>query len=363
MSADPHLPGATHSAGPTTGRLSRVAGYFLAVAVHLLAPAFLVTGVYLISRLSIGGILFGLIALDLAWLTRPRTATFPASAVRLTRSDAPHLYALVDRIGAELGAPRTDLIAISGEVDASFSAYGRRRTHLLEIGYPLWLILAPQERVALLAHELAHSRNGDARHGLVVGSALYSLYVLRVTTSFVWRPGDGLPALVTDCVLAVVGLPVRALLLLLELLLHRSSQHAEYRADELQAQVAGTAAVVSLLDVLTTRTPAVGDFLTSDAVAVGTGDLWTAMRSHVDSVPDAELARHRESARAEKTRIDTTHPPTYLRIQRVLALPHMEPAVSFAGMEQIDDELDKAAGRVARNLREDVQSALYSRRH
>ncbi|MEV0150217.1 MULTISPECIES: M48 family metallopeptidase [unclassified Nonomuraea] len=341
------------------GRASRTAGYILAFLVHLLAPAFLVTGVYLVTRLTIGGILFGLVALDLAWLLRPRPAPFPAYAVPLTRSDAPHLYALVDRIGADLGAPRTDLIAISGAVNASFRTYGWRRSHLVEIGYPLWLLLSPQERVALLAHEMAHSSNGDARHGLVVGGALHSLHQLRLFASFGWRPGDGASAFITECLHALLGVPVRGVILLQEFLLYRSSQHAEYRADEMQARTAGTEAAASLLDVLTTRAESAGRFLGSSTVAVGTGNLWAALRTAVDAVPDAELERRREAARAEKTRVDATHPPTYLRARRVLALPYAEPRVSAPPMEQIEEELRKAAESVARSLRENAQSALY----
>ncbi|MGN9786591.1 M48 family metallopeptidase [Nonomuraea sp. ZG12] len=339
--------------------MSRTTGYALAFVVHLLAPAFLVTGIYLIAGLTVGGILFGLVALDLAWLLRPRPAPFPASAVPLTRSDAPHLYALIDGIGVALAAPRTDLVAISGEVNASFRAYGRRRRRLVEIGYPLWLILTPEERVALLAHEMAHSRNGDARHGLVVGSALRSLHELRVVTRFGWRPGDGGSVLVTRCLLALLGVPVRALIFLLELLLNHSSQQAEYRADEMQAHVAGAAATASLLDVLSTRAPSVSDFLGSSAVAVGTWNLWAALRSHVDAIPQAELDQRREAARVERTRVDTTHPPTHLRMRRVLALPYPTPRISAAAMEQIEAELEQAAGRVALSLRENAQSARY----
>ncbi|MGC5014993.1 M48 family metalloprotease [Streptosporangium sp. DT93] len=339
--------------------MSRAGGYILASVVHLLAPALLVTGMYLVTRLTVGGVLFGLVVLDLAWLLRPRPAPFPASAVPLAREDAPHLYALVDRIGEELGSPRADLIAVSGAVNASFRTYGWRRDRLVELGYPLWLILTPQERVALLAHEMAHSKNGDARHGLVVGSALHSLHELRIVTGFGWHPGDGVSMLVTGCLLAILGIPVRVLIFLLELLLNRSSQHAEYRADEMQAQIAGTAAAASLLDVLATRTHSVGDFLASSAVAVRTGNLWTALRSHVDAVAETELERHREFARLERIGVDTTHPPTYLRIQRVLALPYLAPEVSAAGWERIEGELDRAAGRVARRLREDAQSTLY----
>lgn len=342
-----------------TGRLARAAGYVLAFVIHLLAPAFLLTGVYLVTRFALPGILYDLVALDFAWLLRPRPARFPASAVPLPRSDAPHLYALVDRIGAELGAPPTDLIALSGDVTASFGTYGRRRSRLLEIGYPLWLILGPQERVALLAHEMAHSGNGDARHGLVVGSALHSLWRLRLVTSFGWRAGDGLSALVTESLLAVLGVPVRALGFLLELLVNHSSQQAEYRADEMGARVAGRAAAASLLDVPTTRTQPVRAFLRSSGMAVGTENPWPALRSLVDGIPQAELERRREAARAERTRVDSTHPPTHLRMQHVLALPYPHPEVPAPVMDQIETELTKPAARVARILREDAQTGRH----
>ncbi|GAA2324537.1 hypothetical protein GCM10010149_92420 [Nonomuraea roseoviolacea subsp. roseoviolacea] len=339
--------------------MSRIAGYVLAGVIHLLAPAFLATGAYLITRLNVPGVLFGLVALDYAWLLRPRPAPFPASAVPLTRSDAPHLYALLDRIGAEVGAPRTDLIAVSGAVNASFRTYGWRRSRLVEIGYPLWLILGPEERVALLAHEMAHSSNGDARHSLVVGSALHSLHHLRLATGFAWQPGDGVSALVTACVHAVLNVPARLLTLVLERLLYRSSQHAEHRADEMEARVAGSAAAASLLDVLITQAPSADRFLRSSAVAVGTWDLWTALCTHVDDLSEAERERRRTAARLEKTRVDSAHPPTHVRMARVLALPYPEPRVPATDMERITAEMDKAAVRVAGSLRENAQSALY----
>lgn len=198
---------------------------------------------------------------------------------------------------------------------------------------------------------MAHSRNGDARHGLVVGSALYSLSELRTVTRFGWRPGDGISRFIAEGLLAVLGVPVRVLIFLLERLLYRSSQRAEYRADEMQAQVAGSAAALSLLDVLTARAHAVSAFLSSGTVAIGTANLWAALRSH--------LAEAEEPAPAEEDRVDSTHPPTYLRIRHLQDLPHLEPRVTPTTMDLIEEELAGTAERVARIVREDAQSALY----
>jgi Zn-dependent protease with chaperone function len=53
--------------------------------------------------------------------------------------------------------------------------FGWRRRRVLMLGSGPLAVLAPQELVALIAHELGHARNGDARRGLVVGSAVSGL--------------------------------------------------------------------------------------------------------------------------------------------------------------------------------------------
>ncbi|AQZ67274.1 hypothetical protein BKM31_42665 [[Actinomadura] parvosata subsp. kistnae] len=340
--------------------LARVAVHTLALLTHLLTPAFLLLGVYLLTRGTLFAILPALVALDLAWLLRPRPAPFPPETRPLTRETAPHLFALLDRIGAEVHAPRTDIVAISGEVNASAHAYGWRRRPVIEIGYPMWLILTPQERIALLAHEMAHSSNGDSRHGLVVGSALHSLAVLIDVTRFDWREGDGVARLFAECLLALVGLPVRGLMVAMELPLHRSSQRAEYRADELGVRAAGTSAMITLLDTTTTRAPSVISFLETSALTAKPENLWTALGAAVEAVPAAELDRRREAARSEDVRWDSTHPPTYLRIERVAALPHQEGRVpAEAAGEAVDRELGAVALHVAQAIKENARSALY----
>lgn len=269
------------------------------------------------------------------------------------------LYALLDRIGARVGGPKTDAVALGGMVNAAFGTYGWRRRRLVIIGYPLWLILTPQERIAVLAHEMAHSSNGDARHGLFVGSALHSLRELRGVARFDWHEDDGLADLFAQALLALAALPVRALIFALELLLRRSSQRAEYRADELGARVAGSRAMVSMLDALTTRSPSAEGFLEPSAVVLGASDLWDELQARVAAVPDEELERRRQAAREEKARVDDTHPPTYLRMERVRQLPYVEGEVGAAEVEKVQPELEQAAYRVAGTIRDAARSALY----
>ncbi|MFD0468207.1 M48 family metallopeptidase [Nonomuraea thailandensis] len=251
------------------------------------------------------------------------------------------------------------MVAISGEVNASSRTYGWRRRPVIEIGYPMWLILTPRERVGLLAHEMAHSSNGDSRHGFVVGSAFHSLAVLVDVTRFDWKEGDGLARLIAESLLAVLGLPVRGLMAAMELLLHRTSQRAEYRADELGARVAGTSAMISLLDALNTRALSAFGFLESSAHTAKPENLWTALRTSVAAVPASELERRRRAARLEELRVDSTHPPTYLRMEWVAALPYPEGRVQAGDDSPIDKELETVALQVAQTIRENAQSALY----
>ncbi|MEV0830818.1 M48 family metallopeptidase [Nonomuraea rubra] len=354
-----HVTQTDHKRPAAPAGIARAIVFTLAVLTHLLTPAFLLLGIYLLTRGTLFAILPALVALDLAWLLRPRAAPFPPDTRPLTRETAPHLFALLDRIGAEVGAPRTDIVAISGEVNASSRTYGWRRRPVIEIGYPMWLILTPQERIGLLAHELAHSSNGDSRHGFVVGSALHSLAVLHDVTRFDWREGDGVARLIAESLLAILGLPVRGLMAAMELLLYRSSQRAEYRADELGARVAGAPAMTSLLDALNTRAPSAMGFLRTSAHTTKPENLWTALRIAVDALPASELERRRRAARLEELRVDSTHPPTYLRMEWVAALPYEQGRVPATDGPAIDKELESVALQVAQAIRENAQSALY----
>ena len=131
---------------------------------------------------------------------------------------------------------------------------GWRRRRVLTLGLPLFSALEPQERVALIAHELAHGRNGDSSRGLLVGSSLgglvelYGLVAPDSAEARGWELGgfDG----VLNAVFWLLSRPVYLLLLLQLHLLARDSQRAEYLADALAARVAGTPAEISLHEKL-----------------------------------------------------------------------------------------------------------------
>lgn len=59
------------------------------------------------------------------------------AAVRITEDEAPHLYALVDRVAATVGAGRVDEIGYTAAFNASFSRAGWQRHRVLTLGLPL----------------------------------------------------------------------------------------------------------------------------------------------------------------------------------------------------------------------------------
>src|SRR5207247_2018650 len=138
----------------------------------------------------------------------------------LARAEAPRLYALVDRIAEALETKRVDAIFINRQFNASWSVVGIRRRSVLRLGLPLLSALTPQERVALIAHELGHGRNGDARRGFVVGSAvngLEQLYVVLapggdVRTGYSHEVRMGPYVQVANALLWIVSRPVLGLL-------------------------------------------------------------------------------------------------------------------------------------------------------
>ncbi|MFI6604440.1 M48 family metalloprotease [Nonomuraea sp. NPDC050536] len=355
-----------HESGIDRFSLARLASYALALLVHLLTLGFLVTGIWLLFVFTFASVCVGVVLVGLSWLMRPRFGRLPGDAEVLTRQDAPRLYQLLDEIGARAGAPRTDVVVLTGDMNAGYGTYGLRRRRMLTLGYPMWLVFTPQERIALLGHELAHSSNGDNRQGIVVGTAFRALAELRSAARSDREavPEHGLLVLVGNWVSQVVLWLLRVAVggfdTVLQLVNLRSSQRAEYRADAMSVEIAGTVAAASSLDAHDTRCGVASSFLETRTMAIPRDEsLWEAMQAYMASIPESEFERRRRGARLVSLRVDATHPPSYLRHEYVLGLPYREPAVTAAGMGEIDRELEVRSGRVERELRDDIRATLY----
>ncbi|MET7682125.1 M48 family metallopeptidase [Streptomyces sp. NPDC005423] len=291
---------------------TRLASYGLALLVHGLSPAVLAAGLALLARnwphprAAATGAALAL----LSPLLRPRHPRLTTTMPRLRRPDAPRLFRLLDAVAGELGTRGVDEIVLDPFFNAAVTSYGVRR-RVLHLGLGLWYVLTPQQRVALFGHELGHFANGDTRHGLTVGTALHTLR----TWAHLLRPerrrhrAAGLPLVLPHRVVQW------ALGLLNRLSLHGFPRR-EYLADDLAARVASTEAALGLAEMLLHAQNVEEELgrLATDEEAPGDERLWSCLAEYAAAVPPREHQRLRRVSELTWQHLDTTHPPTHLRM-------------------------------------------------
>jgi Zn-dependent protease with chaperone function len=248
---------------------------------------------------------------------------------------------------------------VNSDFNASVSVYGLRHRRLLTIGLPLWEILSPDERVALLGHELAHFSNGDQRHGGILQSALFSLEGWRYLLAPNEDEGNSVEMVVT-----VVTFPPFLMIVGIQLLMYRltvrSSQRGEYLADGLGARVGGTASAIRLLDRVLLE-PFVMRSMErvrarlrliareGDGPAPKPEQLWHGLAEEVAAMPEHEVERLRRVGEKVAHAVDATHPPTHLR-RKVLALATPVPpevVVDASRAARIQTELAESRHTIA----------------
>ena len=350
----------------------RMAAYAVAVLVVVGVAAMIALAVFLVAvaYFNLFVDVFALLLLGTAWLMRPRLGKVPKDG-RVARDEAPTLYRLADDVADAIATRRADVIVVNHDFNASWSIVGVRRTRMLTIGLPLLTILSPDHRVAIVAHELAHARNGDSGRGLFVGSAVRGLEHLYIVLS----PGSvGVSELagaetagfapVVNAFLWLISRPAWWLLLLQVHLVLTDSQRAEYYADLLAAQVAGGRAVVGMHERLLLYTT-FRALVQRDALARGETHAGLLDRAveHLDAVPERERERRRRAARLETARLDDTHPPTGFRISLIeqRGAADAKVALSAEGSAAIDRELEKRRADVERTLVDEHRDSLYYR--
>jgi Zn-dependent protease with chaperone function len=225
--------------------------------------------------------------------------------------------------------------------------------------------LEPDERVALIAHELAHARNGDASRSLVIGSAVRSLEELY----YLIAPGGGIVfsevaflGRIADGALWLISRPVLGLLYLEYHLLLRDKQRAEYLADALAARVAGSGAVIRLQEKLLLVSTAHG-VVQNRLYDRDDVDLFEQISMTVKDVPERERERRRRIARLEDSRLDVTHPPTGQRIRLLEERPALQASVRSDEAEaaKVDGNLARHRRRFQDELIDERRASLYDR--
>jgi Zn-dependent protease with chaperone function len=336
-----------------------------AAAVLLIYPGFgIVPPLRAVGVLLLGGIAVYVQPVVPAWPKRRRSRG-PGPSM-LSRADAPELFRLADQVAQAVGTSPVDAIQIGPEFNASYFRY--RRQPVIRLGMMLWSVLEPQERVALLGHELGHRINGDLRRSAFVGRALRSLarwrLLLEPQPQRRRRSARGINGIGGMVGLAEVLVPLLlipfAVLVetfgrLLAALAGRQGQRSEYYADELAGRAGGSAAAASMLESL----------LVANACRFAArqlcryqpdADLWHEVRKFAASMPAMERQRLSALATRRLDRIDSTHPPTSLRAALLRERPPRRPAVTLDSLRAaaIDAELSGPAARAAAQLRTSV---------
>ncbi|MEV6282346.1 M48 family metalloprotease [Kribbella sp. NPDC051770] len=344
---------------------ARIAAYLLSAVLLVLPLVALVGGVALLVfyRPLWLSIPLAAIAIAIGLMLRPRATRLDPDVQLVFREDAPVLFGLLDQIAAAVGTTQVAAVALDAEPNVCFVRVGWRFRPVIGIGLPLWTGLRPQERVAVLAHELGHGRNGDARHGWVVDAAESVLEQLEA--AFTEQPYDeykldAAHALGTDTstshltrvINSIVGPIIRGYAWLLDRVSLRGNQRAEYLADRTAAEVAGSEAAAWALE----RT-LLGDtsYRALERALRFEKDLppLEAVRRAVAETPKREIERRLRVSRLRETRTDSSHPPTYLRAKLIRARPATSARVVLGLNENqaIDQELAAAAEQVLKDLR------------
>lgn len=351
---------------PRAGRdASSLLAYAIACGVHGVTAVLLAAGLWcVVSGWGSAAMVLGLFFLLLAWTLRPRLSRLPQDDVILRRADAPVLYELLDEIALVAGTGGVAAVVVDAQVNASVTTYGVRGRRLLRLGLPMWEMLRPQERIALLGHELGHYSNGDTRRGLVLATAYRSL-----TTWRYYLTPDSDPSFLEMLVKVLVIVPrslIQGVLVVLDKLTMRAGQRAEYLADSVAAHAGSTDAAVGLMDSLLVtgsaditlrreaNNPRAGRRGSAQAQEWADG-LWDRLAAHMASIPEHEYERQRRVSALRGHSVDSTHPPTHLRRECLLVgTPTSALVMSGDRREQgIASELAEARKQVARQIMRD----------
>ncbi len=287
---------------------------------------------------SVPAIAIGCIILAGGLYLRPRS--FKNTQTTLRRADAPTLFSLLDNIANHLKSPPIDGV----HVDSNFNAYMaefKGKDRVLGIGAPLWLALDPPERLALLAHEVAHLINNDPARGKIASNALETLarwhdlihpptLINHEHNTRFYYENRGLIGQLFSYLLGGV---ISTIALGFEKLIFAESQRSEYLADIASSSIAGAAAEKSSLKKIILSPLA--EYALKHAHYDGSKDinLFENMARAVRSPDTHKAAELYTEADKSMHTIDSSHPPTRYRMEVVAIAGNLEPAIDT---DQVD---------------------------
>ncbi|QQE76341.1 M48 family metalloprotease [Brevibacillus composti] len=284
----------------------------------------LVAGVYGLIKWNNSPLIIFICVLILliSWLSRPRPNRLSKQVMSLAAASHPQIHKIFNHIAKEMGIDQPIQYALSPNFEAYITEIGWRRTPVVVIGYPLFFACTAEEMTALVAHELAHCRNRDIRRSGWVAHACRIL----INWSDMLNPDkheneSGLLHLITNGIMRILFWIPYSLLYLLIHLFWNQSQRAEYEADRIAAQLAGSDAMISMLQTVHldhVYKMVVGKLTLQKQNA----NMWERLLDTFSSVPEKEKTRILRILEKSDMSLDTTHPSTFLRIAMIRQDPH-----------------------------------------
>lgn len=264
-------------------------------------------------------IVLGAMSLGMGIYVRPRR--WRLEGAFKGREDMPEMFALCDEITQRLGGKPITKVQLKSELNAySIDAAGER---VLGMGVALWLVLSPQERVAVIAHEVSHQVNGDQARRGVLHTGLQSLerwYFLFGNSHVVDHEGyyireHGIEDAIGGGIMAVIATGIEWVWLLLSRLSFLDSQRAEYLADGIAARAGGIKAGQSTLRKLcyAPLLEKAAREMAPARIPSGTAYFEQLCRQLIEAAPKQRAALE-ASCKAEGHCVDVSHPPTFERI-------------------------------------------------
>ncbi|HEX9062893.1 MAG TPA: M48 family metallopeptidase, partial [Clostridia bacterium] len=224
-------------------RFSRILAYVIAGAVQLTCILF----IYLAILSWKVHFLQTAIFLVITYFSLPKFKKI--KEVPLAENKYPTLYKIVNEIAAKLDSEKIDALYMDFEYNAffkkGFMGEGLKMKTIICIGLPLFYILEPQEKVAVIAHEVAHNVNKDFTRSFFIQTARDTLF--KWYTFFSPNTEFGGYASLVRMVFVVPRYLILVVWYILAFLLYRDSQISEYHADRLAAEVSGSDAYISAL--------------------------------------------------------------------------------------------------------------------
>ncbi len=313
----------------------------IAVSLATIVFALLLTALFLTISLifsptslvyrSLGLVL----SLIIIWVIIPRTDKLSSNHQFVQPEEAPQLHNIVQEVANGLGI-RVDNVLLTNDFSASFRRCGLLREPSLSLGHPFVSLLAPQELVSLIAHELSHGQDGAVTRSIYVRTALGSLRRLQwlVTPSVgLMERWHRLPLalriiyLLPICLGTTVGLPFGALAALIELFCFQDSQRAEYIADARSISVAGNRPALTLLRK--SYLQYMGALLITYQRATPENK-HEALIQQLRSIPPREIDRIWHIAKQQPAKLRTTHPSLRNRLAFLESYVGQDPTITIS---------------------------------